>query len=90
MGTPSVVSNNPNAAVAVGASPLAALFVYVVAYSGWKFSNEVAAAIGSVGSGVILFFFGGLRKAGGSVWSLGVKGCVKRLWRGIDPPAGPG
>ena len=86
MNTPSVISNNPNATVAIGASPLAALFVYMLGFSGWSFSNEVAAAIGSIGAGVVLFFFGGLRVAGAAVWEFGVYGCLKRIWGGKEPP----
>ncbi len=82
MQAPDVIRNNPNAAVAVGSAPLAALVVWGLATAGADFDKETAGAIGSLGAGVVLFFFGGLRATASAVWEYGIVGCGRRILRG--------
>jgi hypothetical protein len=80
-----VVQQNPNATFVLASTPVTTLIVWVALRLGLVMPQYVAAAVATVAASGLLIFRLGIQKAGRAVWTFGLTGCCRRLWKGAPP-----
>jgi hypothetical protein len=83
---PKPVRDHPNATFVLSTTPVTTLVVWGAMKLGWVMPQAVAAAVATICASALLVFKRGLLSAGSSVWTIGIKGVFRRIWKGNQPP----
>ena len=89
MKTPEPIQRHPNGTFVLGTTPITTMLVWLLLVFHLAVPQYVAAAMGTAISGLLLVFRGALITASTAVWTLGITGCWRRIWRGNQSPPAP-
>lgn len=85
MEAPAAIKQNPNATFVLASTPLTTLIVWAALEVGLVMPQYVAAAVATVAVSGLLVFRRGIQAATAAVWTFGIVGCCRRLWKGAPP-----
>jgi hypothetical protein len=85
MDVPQPVQRHPNATFVLGSTPLVTLVLWVAGIIGVTMPQYVAAAVATVIVSALLVGRRGIQNVGAAIWTYGIAGCCRRIWKGSTP-----